>query len=364
MAEVGDLLIDMFTKGEWEERLIALTGLADLKDERAIPVILDITGTLDPSEPDSEESLLAVRQALARFGCVPSIIAALSDLSLKFRGKMLAIEVIAELGCVEAVPHLIALLESDLRGVRRASVLALAEIRDDHALQEARKRINDRDGHVRQAAIAALGRIGDKTSVPTLLTHLTVESYKDVLEETIRSLLQLDSPALFAHLEKLSVTVKEIIGRNARSIDILLALSREQEVSVRSAALSSLGRLQDERASQRLSEALKDVNPEARKTAVTALGTMNCCNDDIKTALNDSDMWVRLYAVRALADSGKPEAAKAILPLLSDKDVPVVLAVLDALVQLDSREAAALSALQNHPDAAVRERVAQIMERI
>ena len=81
-----------------------------------------------------------------------------------------------------------------------------------------------------------------------------------------------------------------------------------------------------------------------------------------KKALVDPDMWVRLYAVRALGDSLHPDAAKAVIPLLFDKEPPVVLSAIDALVQLGNSEAITLSALQNHANEEVRQRVAQIME--
>jgi HEAT repeat protein len=59
-----------------------------------------------------------------------------------------------------------------------------------------------------------------------------------------------------------------------------------------------------------------------------------------------------------------PDAAKAIIPLLFDKEPPVVLSAIDALVQLGNSEAVTLSALQNHTSEEVRQRVTQIMERI
>ena len=364
MAEVGDLLIEMYTNGEWEDRLVALAGLADLKDNRAIPVILEVAGSLDPSDPESEERLIAIKRALENFGCMPALTTIIADPAVKWRAKVIAIEVIGDLRCPGAVPHLISIMDSDLREVRRASVLALAEIRDESALQALRKLIEDRDGHVRHAAISVLGKIGDKTSFTPLLRHLDVENYQDVLEENVKALLLIGPTELFPRLPALTPVIRKMAAQYTTHIDTLLALSRDQEHSVRLAALSSLGRHPDERGAQRLSEALLDHDPEVRKTAVMSLGNMNRGTGDFKIALKDGDMWVRLYAVRALGDSGKPDAAMAVIPLLHDKETPVVLATIDALIQLGGTTAPELSSLQNHPDAAVRERVAQVMERI
>jgi len=364
MALVGDLLIEMYTYGDWEDRLVALTGLADLKDKRSLSVILDVAGSLDPSDPESEERLSEVKHAVAKFGCLPSLSTIISDPAVKFRSKVIAIEVIGDLHCPDAVPHLISIMDCDLREVRRASVLALAEIREESALQELRKLIDDRDGHVRNAAISALGRIGDKASFAPLLRRLDVEKYNDVLEENVKALLSIDPTEMFSRITTLPPVVRKMVAQYAGHVDLLLALSHDQELSVRLAALSSLGRHQDTRVAKRLSDALADHDPEVRKTSVMALGSLHCCTDDLTIALKDSDRWVRLYAVRAIGDSGKPEAANAVISLLYDKEVSVVLATIDALIQLGSAESVTLSPLRNHPEASVRERVAEVMERI
>jgi HEAT repeat protein len=364
MAEVADLLVDLYVKGDWDERLLALRGLAELRHEQAIPVILDSAGSLDPSAPESEDRLEAVKQALMLFGCASPLIAALSDPAVRFRAKTIAIEVIAELHCPEAVPALVRLLNGDLREVRRSAVQALAEIPGEEALEALRKCIDDRDGHVRSAALSALGRIGDKTSFDRLFRHLTVENYRDVLEETVKALLKINAERLFSSMETLSPPVKEMVGRYTGNVDILLALSGDREQAIRLAAVTGLGRVRDGRARKRLSEALGDRDPEIRKAAVIALGSLNPAVNDIKTALGDGDMWVRLYAVKALGESQDPGAAKAIIPLLSDKDVPVVLSAIDALVKLGKADAATLGVLRNHGDETVRQRITSEMEHL
>ena len=364
MAEVADLLVDLYIKGEWDDRLLALTGLADLRYEQAIPIILDSAGSLDPSAPESEDRLSAVKQALIRFGCAPPLIAALADPAVRFRAKTIAIEVIAELRCPESVPPLLRIMDGDLREVRRSAALALAEMPGDAALQALRKCIDDRDGHVRNVALSALGRIGDQASFDRLFRHLELENYRDVLEETVKALLMIDADRLFSSLGALSPLVKEMIGRYTSNVDVLLALSLDREISIRLAALTGLGRVQDERARKRLSEALATGDPEMRKAAVLALSALHCAVDEVKQALQDSDMWVRLYAVKALGDSGDPAAATAVLPLLSDKDVPVVLSAIDALVQLGIAGQATLGILRDHSDETVRQRVACALERL
>jgi len=364
MAEVADLLVEMYTNGEWEDRLIALAGLGDLKYKRAVRTILDVAGSLEPSDPASEERLAAVKQTLAKYGCGPWLTEIIGVPGAGFRSQVIAVEVVGELQCVDAVPTLIRVLEGDLRDVRRAAVQALANMPDEETLSVLRTCVNDRDGHVRNAALSVLGRLRDQSSFDHLLRNLDVENYKDVLEVNVQALLQIDSKRLFAGLAKLTPAVREIIARGTSDADMLLSLSREPDVNIRTAALSNLNRVLDGRGQKRLTEALADSDPEARKTAVIALGSMNPGPDALKKALVDPDMWVRLYAIRALGDSLHPDAAKAVIPLLFDKEPPVVLSAIDALVRLGSSEAITLSALQNHANDEVRQRVAEIMERI
>jgi HEAT repeat protein len=362
MAEVADSLMEMFSKGEWEERLVALTGLSELKFERAIPIILDVAGALDPSDPENEELLFAVKQALLKFGCMPALLSVLADPGVKYRGKVLATEIVGEIQCADAVPSLIGLLSADLRDVRRAAVLALANIRGDEALAVLRKCVDDRDGHVRSAAITELGRMGDQPSAESLLRHINVENYHDVLEETVKALLRIDARLLFTHLPVLSSQVRGLVARYAGDAEVLLSLSREPDANIRVAALTSLASLQDERGRKRLSEALGDDSPEARKTAVIALGNLNAGVDELSKALGDKDMWVRLYAVKALGESQDARASSFVIPLLSDAEVPVILSAIDALLQLGGSDTAAISALRNHDDEQVRERASQVVE--
>ncbi len=364
MEDVADLLIEMYRDGDWDERLIALTGLADLKSERALPVILDVAGSLDRSDPENDERLQAVRHALMKFDCLSALARLLADPSVRFRGKVIAVEVIGELQCREAVPALTGLLDTDLREVRRAAVLALAGIKGDDALSVLRRCIDDRDGHVRSAAISELGRMGDRDSFDHLLRHLDTENYRDVLEDNVRALVQIDPERFVSRLDTLPVPVRELLARCTGNTDILVRLSREAEAGVRLAALSNLGRITNACAHDRLCEALDDADPEARKTAVIALGCQNAGIDDIKKALSDADLWVRIHAVNALGESRNPDAARLIIPLLYAVEVPIVLSAIDALVKLGNIEAVVLGALQNHPDEQVRERVKQVAEQV
>lgn len=365
MSEVADVLIDMFTTREWSEKLIALKGLAGLRECRAVRMIVDIAGSLDRSEPENDERLSLIKDALLNFGCEETVIGVLGDQGLRYRGKVIAIEVLGELRCAEAVPHLIRLMEGNLREVRRASAKALAEIPGEEATQALRDVIEDRDGNVRRAAVAALGRIGDKASFDPILSHIKVERYRDVLEEAVRSLFMIDPAALYARLGELGPPIKETIGKYARDEDILISLSRDPDRAVRLAGLCGLGNVRGERSVKRLSEAIADPEAELRKCAVMSLSRLASCYDEIRSALKDKDTWVRVAAVGALGDSGSRTMLEPLVPMLMDPEAPVVFSAIDAIARLGGNDAVtALGALRNHHNIEVRERARRALEGI
>ena len=363
MTEVSDLLMDMLASDEWEEKLIAIKGLADLKEERAVHSIIDIAGSLDKSDPEHEERLLFIKGALREFECSDALIEILNSPSIRYRGREIAVEVLGNLRCKKAVPHIIRLLESDLRDIRRAAAKALDGVHEEGVERALTGAIEDEDGHVRKEAVAALGRIGDKKSFQHVLRLLSVEKYRDVIEEAVKALLAIDPVGLCSHIEEFNEDTKEVMGRYSGDAGILLRLSNERNVRIKIAALVGLGKIQDKRALERLAEAIRDEAPEVRKAAIMAMGESNCCIDGIKSALKDEDKWVRLYAVKVLGNSLRKDVIEVLAPMLCDTEIPVVLSTIDALVQAGGHEAFnVLNPLLDHEDNAVREKTRQIID--
>ncbi|HMK48645.1 MAG TPA: HEAT repeat domain-containing protein, partial [Thermodesulfovibrionales bacterium] len=138
--------------------------------------------------------------------------------------------------------------------------------------------------------------------------------------------------------------------------------SRDENPQVRIAALGGLRRVREERACKRINEALHDEMPEVRKAAITAMSEMECPHGDIKSALEDEDPWVRVYAVKSLSRLLKADAVNSLKPLLNDEEIPVVLSAIDAIAQFGTEDAfGILKPLLEHRDEAVRERVQQLV---
>jgi len=358
--DVKDILIDFYINSDWEDRLIALKGIVGLQDSGALPVILDIAGSLDPSVPNEMDILVAIKESLMGFDCAKALIDILNDPNAKYRAKTIAIEIIEAQNCRDAIPHLIKLSEINLRDVKRASIKTLKEINGNDSRQLFMDALNDEDGHVRKHAVAALGNIGDKTVVKTLLKLLNKEIYEDVKEEIVKAILTVGSEKVFSRLNEFEPRLKEFIAKHTTDLEILNRLAEDDDINVRLSALLSFGSIEGERASEKLISALKDENAEIRKTALMSLSEQRCFLDSIKPMLNDSDMWVRLYAIKALGNSKDPSALESIVTMLKSSEIPVVLSAIDAVSLIASYNdidiSNIISPLLNHKESAIRQR--------
>lgn len=351
---IRECLLEIYRDGDWDERLVALRGLAEVGADEAVGEIIDIAGSLDPSEPDSEDLLAAVKETLVRFGCGKRLLSILEDPDFRYRGKVIAIEMIGEMKCTQAVPVLVKLVEGKVRDVRRASIMALAGMEGHDSQAVIMGAASDHDSHVRRAAIAALGRIGGRECAGTLLSVLETERYPDILEETVKAVLSVEPEALFVRLDRFGPAVRAAVASLCGDADVLLALSRDGDVAVRKAAVAGLGRTRDVRLVERLKEAIRDAEPEVRKAAVNAMTGLKRCRPEIETALADPDMWVRVYAVRALGEFSDDDAVASLAGMAADAEVAVVLSAIESLRRIGSRSATeAIVGLLDHSDPAV-----------
>ncbi|MEJ2182579.1 MAG: HEAT repeat domain-containing protein [Nitrospirota bacterium] len=365
MSGVGELLREMFWVSGWEEKFIALKGLADLSEYRAVPDVIDVAGSLDRSVPEEEERLYAVMNYLRSFGCHEVFVQVLSDPKTRFKGRVITAELLGEMRCEDAVPVLIKHMESDTRDVRRACAGALANIGTGAALASlAEGGLSDEDGHIRKTSAAAFGRSGDPRYVTALLEQMAREPYQDVRDETVKAVLALVPQELTGRLGELPPAVREAVGRYSQDLETLLALSGDEDLDVRLSALAGLGASADERARACLLEAAGDPEAAVRRAVALAMGEMGPSLAHVLPLLEDQDMWVRVHGARALGRHRSEEALKALRPLLQDPEVPVVLAAVETMAAWGDEESRrTLSALREHPEEAVRNAVAGFLER-
>ena len=214
---IEDSLIEMLMEDDWDDIFIAIKGLRALKSKKAVYHMIDLAGSLEPSDPENEEKLYVMKEAIYSIGCNNILINSINDNSIKYRGKSIAIEITGDLKCRKAVPALIKSLKSAYRDIRRSTIKSLAGIDDEHAREHLIDAINDNDSHVRKTAITALGMIGELRAFEPLIEFLQYEKYDDVRDEFITALLSIDSALFLSRIEKFDDHIREKVLRIAQN---------------------------------------------------------------------------------------------------------------------------------------------------
>jgi len=201
---------------------------------------------------------------------------------------------------------------------------------------------------LRHTCVQALGRLGNSSSIATLVAALEDETL-DIREAAMASLSQLGtrlrsetiaalSPLLEHHDPQVRMYAVTVLGRlDGDDIARHLSLAiKDESADVRSAALRAIEGKGGSEFLSLLMLALTDEESEVRALAARALGQSGDpqATKPLELALQDEDMWVRAAAVRSLGSLLGREAEPAIVRALADAVGLVVIAALETLEQL------------------------------
>jgi HEAT repeat protein len=250
---------------------------------------------------------------------------------------------------------LIEQLDADDLEIRQAATAALGRLGDARATPALIGALNHEP---EQAAIAAgaLGAIGDRRAFEALL-GLVGHSSAAVRQAVVGALNSLGHPDLAErtlallddhnpHVRESAIKIAGYFGYDI-CVDALLARCDDADERVRRAALEHLPYLDDARVLPALAAALHNPAPSARAAAARALGQAEggAVLPYLLAALEDSDAWVRYYAARSIGQHGYAEALGAIAGLAqADPAGHVRIAAIEALGQIGGADAIALLA--------------------
>jgi len=301
-----ELLIHLAKAEERELRQAAVLLLGFLEDERALSLLLELSGDEDLEEP-VWESLMNIARAR------PAALIPYFREPVPYRRRMVC-RVARETAHPEFGAHL-------------------------------RERLRDSDGHVRAYAALALGQLGDTGAVPEIERLLT-DQYQDVQEAGVLALSRLpvgvSRPRAISMLKEKNPVLRRnysmLLGllREKSAVDALTFALKDAEVPVRMAAVEALSRIGGEDAEKALQTALTDEIPEIRRVATLTLGETGSRHalENILLVARDEDDWVRAAAAQTLAHFTSEESEQTLVSMLEDPCGLVRVAAMETLARV------------------------------
>lgn len=238
---------------------------------------------------------------------------------------------LGRLGNVSAVPALVSLLDAEPE-VAVVAAGALANIGDSIAFEPLIGHLGHAQAAVRQAVVGALNSIGH-ADMPV----------------RVRELLGHPSP----RVRESAAKIAGYFGYQ-ECADLVLSLCHDEDDAVRRAAVEQLAHLDDPRALALLCDALRDGPPGERAAAARAFAhvPMGVALPQLRHACGDGDPWVRFYATRSIGAHRDAGALPMLISLArTDPLPPVRIVAIEALGILGAPESVGvLGELARDPD--------------
>jgi HEAT repeat protein len=259
-----------------------------------------------------------VVEALVRYGSgvVDLLIAQLSAEDLDTRQA--AVVALGRIGDRRATPALINALGEPELAIHAAG--ALARLGDRSAFEPLLELLGHADAAVRTAAIGALNSIGHPD-----------------MAQRVAPLLDDANPAI----RESAVKIAGYFGYESCISGILVCCADPTE-AIRRTAIEHLPLFEHAGVKPALVHALQADTPAVRAAAAGALGRLDApeVTTPLRQALRDSDPWVRFFALRSIARHKDPSVAPAVLDLLThDPAGQVRLAAIEVFGELDTPDA-------------------------
>ncbi|MEW6085380.1 MAG: Npt1/Npt2 family nucleotide transporter [Chloroflexota bacterium] len=251
---------------------------------------------------------------------VQIILGALND--PKAFTRRLAIEMLAKMGIVLAIPDMIPRLADSDASVRAAAIKALAQLGSKSLLNEILLGLDDTDDFVREQTLTVLPKLEADPS-PELIRRL-------------ERLLKDPNAEIRAH----AAVVLVFLNNNRRAFNFLARLLASDDAEERRIAIDSYGHILDNIKPnstirfdpQPVLDALTDPSPLVRREAIKTAAKLNWDQaiKSIAARLADEDAGVRRIASAALKQAWTRSRSE-VVPILETKDGVLVDSALDAV---------------------------------
>ena len=259
-----------------------------------------------------------VVEALVRYGASVVMLLMEQLCAEDLETRQAAVLALGRIGDTRATPALVAALEDPELALPVAG--ALARLGDRGAFEPLLGLVGHRDVAVRQSAIGALNSIGHPD-----------------MAQRIAPLLDDPSPLV----RESAVKIAGYFGYRD-CVDSILARCTDPIEAVRRAAIDHLPFFDDPRVLSALSDTLDRDTPPVRAAAAAALARVDKepAIALLRRAVTDPDPWVRYFALRAIGTVGDPGLAPAVeASIANDPAEQVRVAAIDVLGRLDGPDA-------------------------
>lgn len=242
----------------------------------------------------------------------------------------------------EVVPGLISKLADPDAGVRQAALIALGSIGDVSAVPALIEALDSEENELATLAAGALGKIGDRSAFEPLVKKLAHPSAL-FRQTAIAALNSLGHPNHTARMMELAGDDNPLIREAAvrmlgyfgdpQSLDTIIRACEDPILAVRLAGLENLSNYDDSRVMDVIRNGMADSSPKIRAASVKALrfSPPDYAVPLLLRAVTDSDMWVRIYACRMMSHFRAPLVEKEIQKLVKDRLPPVRAAAAEVL---------------------------------
>ena len=220
-------------------------------------------------------------------------------------------------------------LESTDAELELAATFAASELRASAPREPRLPRMTNADARVRNRAVDAVGKNGDKAAASALVAFVPKVRESRMLNNIAFALERLDPAAFYATARELSANSQAQIRMNTafvlgdvkrpEGLPMLKAALEDKNVMVRTSAVRALGQIDDRGSAALLERFVDDPNPSLGRAAVYALYALSGMKrgDLVRKKLYDDGKPAdKLEAALLLAKGGDPRVADDILVCL------------------------------------------------
>ena len=353
--EFIETYFDFFSRaiacGEFDEQLLALKGMGQLKVEEGINWVLEFIESLneleEPLEPLIEEVLTNI--ASASDGAVDLLIEALKD---RGKGVKVIIRTIGNIAPERGVTPLVELVEKVNKDDAREIVDALAAIGNSSAVEAIEVLLSSSDGHIRGSSVNALSELKGDGAIDELIEALHREEYEDIVETIVVSIAALASKKAKRALSSLLKSDDELIrGAGVMGLGLtgdkglletITPLSEDPSPAVRRSAYGAIASLGSEDGIDTLNVGMEEEDDDTRLAILSSLEGYDpeAVEALLIRALEADNMWVRYQGVLRLGSLGCRGSEERLIGILDgDDEYPVRVASAKALSELRSERA-------------------------